>query len=234
MKKYLFLLLLVCSSAFSAPFQGVCDGVTNDTPALNAQILSASTSRDKEIVFPAATCVFMSQPVALRNGVSLIGQSKSLTVLLRKYSGSFLTVYNQGTRIENLTIFADQNTNGGYGIYMVSDEVNGAGGNHVIRSVWVTGSGTWGIPVFLYGSNKTNNPKGIRTVVAYDLSVFNATFWAFECWDCVGFEWYGGGAYQGFGTTQSVAIGGSMGANSYVSAQIDKAASTFWPSAMRQ
>jgi hypothetical protein len=228
------LLFAVSSLAFAAPFQGACDGVTNDTPALDAQVLAAVTGRDKEISFPSGQCLFFSPPAPIRGGVSLLGQSKSTTVFIRKYSGNFLTIYGNGSRIENLTIYADAGTSGGVGIYAVANETEGAGGNHVLKHLWITGSGTWAIPVFLDGSGKTVAPKGIRTVTAWDLSVFNATGWALECWDCVGFEWFGGGAYQGFGTTQAIVIGGPQGANSYVNAMIDRAASTIYPSAMRQ
>jgi hypothetical protein len=235
MKIFHFLLFATfCLSASAAPFQGACNGVTNDTPALDAQALAAVTGRDKEISFPSGQCLFFTPPAPIRGGVSLIGQSKSTTVFIRKYSGSFLTIYGQGSRVENLTIYADAGTSGGVGIYMASSEAEGAGGNHVLKHLWITGSGTWSIPVFLDGSGKTVAPKGIRTVTAYDLSVFNATGWALECWDCVGFEWFGGGAYQGFGATQAIVIGGPQGANSYVNAMIDRAASTIYPSAMRQ
>lgn len=234
MKSFFFVYLLSVSlSAFAAPFQGACDAVTDDTPSLNSQVAGALLSSYKEIHFPAGQCVFLSAPSPITGGVSLIGHGKSSTVFMRKYSGNFLTIYGQGSRIENLTLYADAGTTGGIGIHMVSNENIGAGGNHVLRSLWITGSGIWAIPVFMDGSGKTVAPKGIRTVTAFDLSVFNATSWALECWDCVGFEWFGGGAYQGFGTTQAIVIGGPNAANSYVNAMIDKAASTIYPSAMR-
>jgi hypothetical protein len=234
MKKFIITVLLFLSlSAFAAPFQGVCNAVTDATPALNAQAAAAMLSSDKEILFPSGQCAFYSAPAPIKGGVSLIGQSKSTTVFMRKYSGSLITLHGQGSRIENLTLYAEAGTSGGIGIHAISSEALGAGGNHVLRSIWVTGNGTWAIPVFLDGSGKTADPKGIRTVTAYDLSVFNATSWALECWDCVGFEWFGGGAYQGFGTTQAVVVGGSMGANSYINSMIDRASSTIYPSAMR-
>lgn len=229
------ILCLLCFSftVNAAQFAGACDGVTDDTPALNAQIAALQNSNDKEIRFPASQCAFYSQPDALDRSVSLIGQSKSATVLVRKYSGTFLTIYGQGSRIENLTIFADTGTTGGYGITMLSDETHGSGGNHVIEHVWITGYGTWGIPLFGDGSGRISSPLGLRDVSINDLSVFNATFWAAECWDCVAFEWFGGGAYQGYGTTQSLAVGGANSAKNYINANIDYAASTFWSGAMR-
>lgn len=230
---YIFLLLFT-QGVFAAPFEGVCDGITDDAPALTAQILSASQSADKEIVFPARQCAFYSAPAALVRGVSLIGQGKSNTVLIRKFNGNFLTIYEQGSRVESLTIYADPGTSGGIGIYMVSSEARGAGGNHVVRSVWITGIGTWVVPLFGDGTLKTTAPKGLRAVTLTDVSVFNATFWAYTCWDCVSVEWFGGGAYQGFGTTQAVAIGGPQGALNYVNANIDYAASTIYPEVMRK
>lgn len=234
MKKILILaaIMLLFESANAAQFRGVCDGITDDTQAFNDQIAAQARSRDRVIEFPSAQCAFYSQPDPIYNGISLVGQGKSSTVLIRKYSGTFLTVRGNGSRIQDLTIYADAGTSNGFGIFLVADN-NSVGGNHVLRSIWVTGNGTWGIPIFLYGTERTIPPIGIRTVTAYDVSVFNAEFWAFECWDCIGFEWHGGGAYQGFGATQAIAIGGTFGVNNYVSAMIDKAASVIYDSAMR-
>lgn len=231
-KALLLVAVLVPGTAFSAKFSGVCDGVTDDTPALNADIAVALGGPDKIIEFPGRQCAFLSQPMPISGSVSLIGQSKSSTVLIRKFNGNLLTVHGQGTRIENLTLYADAGTTGGIGIYMESSESLGAGGNHVIRSVWITGKGTWAIPLFAMGQFKTVAPIGIRTITLQDVSVFNATSWAAELWNCIGCEWFGGGAYQGFGTTQAIAIGGGSVKNR-VDANIDWAASTVWSGAMR-
>jgi len=227
------LLVIGLNAAQAAPFQGMCNGVTDDTPSLNSQLHAQEFSDDHEISFPSGQCAFYSQPDPIIRGMSLLGQSKSTTVFIRKYSGSFLTIYGNGSRIENLTIYAAPGTAGGIGIYMIADESHGAGGNHDIENVWITGNGTWDIPIFGSGTGKTNSPKGLRTITLRDVNLFNAKIWAFECWDCVGAEWFGGGAYQGFGTTQAVVFGGAMSAGSYVNANIDYGSSIFWAQSMR-
>ena len=52
-------------------------------------------------------------------------------------------------------------------------------------------------------------------------------------WNCIACEWFGGGAYQGFGTTQALAVGGALGTENLIHAQIDQAASTIWAGQLR-
>jgi len=65
------------------------------------------------------------------------------------------------------------------------------------------------------------------------VSVFNATWQAMTWWGCVSCEWFGGGAYQGFGTTQAIVIGGNNAYKDYVSANVDWASSTGYSGVMR-
>jgi hypothetical protein len=217
------------------------DGVPNagdTTSALQAAVAAASTGCSKVIRFGTALngalgiYHFTSPPPILTGGISLIGQSKSSTVLQRDYSdGDFLVVRQNGTRIQDLTLWAGPGTSGGVGLHVIADAQD-AGGNHIIDNVWITGPGTWGIPLFLDGLNRTVAPQGLRTVALRDVSVFQATGWAVDWWNCVGCIWSGGGAFQGGGTTQLITVGGPLGTLGLIDAIIDSG-STIWPGALR-
>jgi hypothetical protein len=223
-----------CLALDMTAFGGQCDGLTDNTPALNAAIAAAQGAvADKVIRLPAGQCLFKSQPAALADGVALIGQGKTATVLQRAYNGNFLRITGEGVRVENLTIWANAGTTGGIGIEMLASDALGPGGNHVIRSVWISGEGKWTIPLGAWGHERNAAPAGIRAVMLQDVSVFNATWQAMTFWGCVSCEWFGGGAYQGFGTTQAIVIGGRHAYRNRVDANIDWPASTVYPGVMR-
>jgi hypothetical protein len=100
--------------------------------------------------------------------------------------------------------------------------------------VWITGEGTYTLPLFLDGLNRTVAPIGLRTVRLDNVTVFNGTWWAVEWWNCVSCEWFGGGVYQGFGTTQAIVVGGPQSQNNYINAHIDWPASYVWPGSFRK
>lgn len=233
MRNLLALLAFICTPALALNV-GPCDGVTNLTPAWNAAVdtLKASLT-DKTITFSAGQCLFNSQPVPLEDGVSVVGQGKSATLLIRNYSGTFITVYGQGTHIRDLTVYAAAGTSGGVGLHAVSSNLIGPGGNHVFSHLWITGNGTYSYTLYLEGWQRTIAPIGMRTVFMLDVTLFNATSWAAQWWGCVGCEWFGGGVYQGFGTTQAIAVGGPMSEKNYINAHIDWAVSTVYPESMR-
>jgi hypothetical protein len=188
--------------------------------------------RSRIIRFGSGTYHFATPPPILTGGVSLMGQGKSTTVLQRDYSGGeFLVVRQNGTRIQDLTLWAGPGTSGGVGLHLIADAAD-AGGNHVIQALWITGPGTWTLPLFLDGSMRTVDPIGIRTVTLIDVNVFNATWWAAEWWNAVGCQWSGGGAYQGHGTTQLIAVGGALSQLNLIDAIIDPG-STIWAGALR-
>jgi len=231
------LILFLCFSAHAADltaYGGKCDNVFDNTPALNSAIAAAIASpTDKTINIPAGDCNFNSQPATLKAGIGILGQGKAVTVLHRNYNGNFLHIEGNGVRVKDLTIYANINTTGGIGIEMVASDAVGSGGNHVISSVWITGMGTWAIPLGAWGHERYQLPAGIRAIILQDVSVFNATWQAMTWWGCVSCEWFGGGAYQGFGTTQAIVIGGNNAYKDYVSANVGWASSTVYSGVMR-
>lgn len=237
MRAALLLALVLAAPArahdFSA-FGGRCDGITDDTPAWNAAMESIRRpAKDRRLDLPAGGCMFYSTPDPIPEGSMVQGQGKNTTVLRRAYSrGLFLVLEGTGVTLRDLSLYAEPGTEQGTGIYAEATDEH-VGGGHVIEHLWVTGAGTWSAPINLDGSARTIAPLGMRTVSMQDVHVFNATWWLFSCWSCVGLHWSGGGAYQGIGTSKGVAIGGPGAAANRVDAIIDWSASAVYPGALR-
>lgn len=216
---------------------GATPGGADCALALNAALADAQAGSDKTIWIPAGQWFLASKPDAVKNGIRLVGEGKSDTILTRNYSNDdFLVLVQNGSMIRDLTIWAGSGTSGGTAIHAIADNgANGPGGNHRIQDVWITsGSGaTWAIPLFLDGLNRTIDPIGIRTVRMDNVTVFNATAWAVEWWNAISCEWIGGGAYQGAGITDHLAIGGPLGQKGVIIADINVSGSTIWPGALR-
>lgn len=213
---------------------GAISGGPDTTPAWNAAVTAASNSTDRTIRIPAGNFYFYSAPLPLPTGTRVVGESKSLSVLMRNYSGGdFIVMVGQGSALRDVSLYAVAGTSGGIGLHAVSNNTT-AGGNHTIEDVWITGSGTWALPLFLDGDQRTNPPIGIRCVSLRNVHIFNATWYAAELWNCVSCEWFGGGIYQGYGTNQTLVIGGPLGQKNRVDADIDWATAYVWPGQMRQ
>jgi len=211
----------------------LCDGKTDDTQAWNEAIAEARSGRYKQVELPAGRCIFKSAPAPIEKGVSVKGQGKSSTILESQFSGTFIRVLDNGSTLEDFTIWAGENVAGGIGLSLSA--ANGASGNHVLKHLWITSGygSTWSVPLHVDGSMQKTAPVGIRTVTLHDVSVFNGVSWAAVFWNCVSCEWFGGGAYQGKGRTQAIAVGGGS-VNMRIDATIDWPASTVWSGAMRK
>jgi hypothetical protein len=212
---------------------GQPDG-SDTTPALAAALAaSGSNSTPRRIHFGTGTYSFLTPPPVIANGMSLIGEGHSHTILERNYCGNFLTVRQQGSRVQDLTLFAGAGTSGGCGLRMVSDDTD-AGGNHVLDSVWITGPGTWTLPLYLDGSARTIAPLGIRDCQLSNVMVFRSTWWLMQWWNAVGCVWYGGGAFPGGVTSgYGIAVGGPQSTLNLIDAIIDPAISVIWSGALR-
>lgn len=212
----------------------LCDGKTDDTQAWNDAIAKAKAGRDRQVELPAGRCVFKSAPAPIEKGVSVKGQGKSSTILESQFSGgAFIRVLDNGSTLEDFAIWAGEGVFGGVGLSLSA--ASGASGNHVLKHLWITSGygSTWGVPLHVDGSMQRAAPVGIRTVTLHDVSVFNGVSWAAVFWNCIGCEWFGGGAYRGAGMTQAIAVGGGS-VNMRIDAMIDWPASTVWAGAMRQ
>lgn len=214
-------------------FGGFPDG-SDTTPALNRALVASCSGAERFIKFDAGEYSFYSQPDPIGCGISLKGQGEWITWLIRWYNeGEFLTFYGPyGGGARDLAVFAGRGTYGGVAVHVRADETT-ATGNQVFRDIVISGYGTWTLPLFLDGWQRTTAPAGVRTVMLNNVKVFNATWWAVEWWGAIGCEWFGGGAWQGYGTTQAVAVGGPMSTGNRIDAMIDWGASVIWEGVMR-
>jgi hypothetical protein len=243
MKKIFFALLLASTTSFAhlkiEDFGGACNGAFDNTSALNAANAAASNGPVKTISFPAGVCNFYSQPKVIKNGVSLRGEGINNTILRRMYSASnFIHIQGIGSRVSDLLIEAHSGTSGGVGL-LINCVATEACGLHVIENTKVSGNaingawGTWLYPISIDGSARALPPSGMRTVAMRFVQAFNGTWVGAQIWDCAACEWYGGGVYQGGGSTQRVFVGGAKSSNIRIDAHIDLPASTVWPGVMR-
>lgn len=229
----LLLLPTLAYGADIATYGGQPNG-SDTTPALAAAVTAACAGPDRTVTFGAGHYVFLTQPAPITCGVTLVGQGIWQTYLTRAYNGTLLTFRTPlGGGARDLTIYAAPGTHSGIAIHVHSSDAQGPAGNQIFQHLVVSGEGTWLLPIFLDGTARTIPPNGVRTVLMVNVKVFNATWWAVEWWNCVGCEWYGGGAWAGFGTTQAIAVGGAGGVGNYINAMIDWPVSVVWPGQMR-
>lgn len=228
-------------------FGGRHDG-SDTTPAWNAAIAAAAlASGSRTIRFAAGDYAFLTPPGPIRGSVRIVGEGQMNTSLIRAYQGSqdreatggggippdptcdFIVMRGKGSVLRGLTILAGSNTSGGTGLHITADE-NNAGGYHTIDDVWITGgapphteipdaSGTFLIPLFMEAAHRASGPLvGIRVVHLSNVTVWQGTWFAVDWFNCIACEWYGGGVYQGGGTTEAIAVGGPVSQANYISA----------------
>ena len=192
----------------------------DSTAAWDTAISRAAAGTDKTVHLFACKYRFDSMPLPITNGVEVVGQGLYSTFLERDYSPGarcaattceFIQVEDIGETVKDLAIFAAAGTSGGWGLHIISSDARRA--NFVsLDNVYISGYGTYTVPVFLDGTASLHDPKGIRAVHFTNVSVFNGTSRGFECWNCVDLNWQGGGVWQGFGTTEEVLVAGPLSA----------------------
>lgn len=201
-------------------YGALCDGKQDTVPAWNAAVAAAKWAPDRTIDIPAGACRFASPPAPLDFGIGVEGQGLANTTLRADYDGSFLEFRGSGTRILSLTVWKEAGRAWGWGIWCVATDVNECG-NPVMQDVWITGRGTWYSPLHIDGASyRTAQPLGARAVSLRNVHVFNGTGYGAVLWGTVGLEWIGGGAYQGFGSTQTVIVGGPHSTRNRIDANV--------------
>lgn len=214
--------------AASTTIQVPCSS-DDSTTAWNASITRAINGNDKVVHLYGCTYHFYSAPVPISHGIEVQGQGMYTTYLERDYSPGhgcaataceFISTVDIGETIKDLAIFAGRGTSGGWGLHAISSDAR-KGNDVTLDNVYISGYGTYSLPVYLDGRNSVQPPEGIRKVNLTNLAVFNGTWRGFECWNCVGMSWHGGGVWQGFGTTQEVLVGGPMSTVNMIAAYIN-------------
>jgi len=201
----------------------------DSTAAWNAAIAHAIAGSDKIVHLYACTYHFGSAPAPISHGIEVQGQGMYTTYLERDYSPGhgcaalaceFISTVDVGETIKDLAIFAERGTSGGWGLHAISTDAR-KGNDVTLDNVYISGYGTYSLPVYLDGRNSLQPPEGIRKVNFTNVAVFNGTWRGFECWNCVGMSWHGGGVWQGFGTTQEVLVGGPLSTVNMIAAYVN-------------
>ncbi|TMQ22696.1 MAG: hypothetical protein E6K82_12395 [Candidatus Rokuibacteriota bacterium] len=235
-------LALLPSSAWAleiTDFGGAPDS-GDTTPALARALTVALSGPDRTIHFGGGDYAFLTTPPVLSGGVQLQGEGPYNTTLTRHYSnGEFLVGHGNGLAFRRFAIGSIVGTHGGTALHLIASDAIGRGGKHVIEDVRILAGvaegpmGTFALPFFLDGTNKLRPPIGIRAVTVRNLLVFDATQIAVQWWNCISCEWFGGGVYQGRGTTDAIVVGGPLAEKNWIEADIDWLASYVARGAMR-
>ena len=213
-------------------FGGYPDG-SDVTPAWNAAIQAARTGPAKTIHLDAGQYYFYTRPGPIDSAIRILGDGKSSTVLRRAFSGGdFIVVRGLGSSIQDLTIWAEEGTTGGVGLHIISDE-QAPGGHNDFRNIWITGMGTYALPLFLDGLKRTSSPNGLRGTRLDNVTVFNGTWYTAELWNCINCQWYGGAIHQGFGTVHKLVIGGPLSTNNRIDLLYEKNNAIIWSNSLR-
>lgn len=225
--------------------EGGADGRDN-VAAWNECLAEAQASNDdREIRFGAGTYQFNSAPDPITvDGITIVGTGPWTTHLRRTFNqgntDSFIELQGRGSRLQGFEITAARGTSGGYGLYIITDNSKPASGKHQIEHLRISGDlinqvhyGTWRVALIIRGDARTVNPIGTRDGTLYNVEVFDSTLWLAEFWGAISWAWYGGGAWQGGGTTNGIAIGGANAQKNHIDADIDWASSSVAPGSRR-
>jgi hypothetical protein len=201
----------------------------DSTTAWNGAIARAVAGTDKIVHLYACTYHFQSTPAPISHGIEVLGQGMYTTYLERDYSPGhgcaasaceFISTVDIGETIKDLAIFAARGTSGGWGLHAISTDAR-KGNDVILDNVYISGYGTYSLPVFLDGQKSLQPPEGIRKVNFTNVTVFNGTWHGFVCWNCVGMSWHGGGLWEGFGTTQDAIVGGPLSTQNMIAAFVN-------------
>ena len=175
-------------------YAGVGDGVTDNTASFNAavaQVCASTTTRT--LIIPNGQYRFGSPPAPIPCALNLIGEGKSVTWLLRDYTGmgNYFIQYTKGNdlygggSIRDLTIATTPNGIGGIAIWVTpypdTDTTQTAKNPHglLIDNVQIgrtIAGGSWAFGVYLDGSNNPGpGAPGIRAVAIRNTSVSGFT-----------------------------------------------------------
>ena len=216
------------SAVTNAEIQVPCSS-GDSTAAWNAAVSQAISGSDRIVHLLACEYHFYSAPAPISHGIEVLGQGLYSTFLERDYSPGhgcsraaceFIQVDDIGETIKDLAIFARAGTSGGWGLHVISSDSR-RGGFVSVDNVYISGYGSYSLPVYLDGLRRQLPPRGIRKVNFTNVYVFNGTWYGFECWNCIAMSWHGGGVWQGFGTTQQVVVGGSLSALDMIAANFN-------------
>ena len=176
---------------------GGADGRDN-VAAWNECLAEAQASVDDRVIsFGAGTYQFNSAPDPITaDGITIIGTGPWTTHLRRTFSqgntDSFIELQGRGSRLQGFEITAARGTSGGYGLYIITDNLKPASGKHQIEHLRISGDlinqvhyGTWRVALMIRGDARTIKPIGTRDGTLYNVEVFDSTSWLAEFWGAI-------------------------------------------------
>jgi len=160
-------------------------GTTDNTTPYNNAIAALASKGGGTLYIPEGNYYFMSRPNSITQGVSIVGDGKSNTILTKDYIESTDTngfidhdVTNNGSFIRDLQIY--NNKSGGSGISIIATATDCAD-FVTFQNLYITGNGTneWKYPVYVDGDLRTGSPQGCR-----DLRILNCDLFEGELSVC--------------------------------------------------
>lgn len=181
----------------------------DNTAALNAALAHCIANQKTKIGFQKGFYRFNSAPNAI-DGITLIGQGKTATYLVRDYSGNFLNFgggFTGGGGAKDMGILAGAGTSGGYGLHLKGQDGVGSADWCTLEHLYISSNGgTFAVPIMIDGAGRTT-PQGVRSVRIVNCDVFAGT--AAAIWVANGVATFmdSVGTYPAGGTNGNVVIG---------------------------
>lgn len=170
-------LMLAGSSAFAFTPQLPTDG-SDARPAFDAAIdqLCNPASQDRILQLPAGTFNFYTQPKAIACALTVIGQGKGATTLIRQFAGgSYFLMWTRGLDqsgggVREIQLEAGANTDGGIAIYLQAIADPDANSNSLNRHSFTIDNvligrygspSSWDVGIYLDGTQNPLNNIGV-------------------------------------------------------------------------
>lgn len=182
----------------------------DNTAALNAALAHCIANQKTKIGFQKGFYRFNSAPNSI-DGITLIGQGKTATYLVRDYSGNFLNFgggFTGGGGAKDMGILAGAGTSGGYAIYAYGQDGVGAADWSTFDSLYVSSNGGTFAFGFVLDGNLRTSPQGVRSVRVTNCDFFAGTSGAMNIYNGVAFFADNVGCYPAAGSSGDVYIGG--------------------------
>lgn len=196
--------LLYASTAFGQGFNynGVGDGLTDNTSTFNTAIAAVCASDTRTLYFPVGHFRFASAPAPIPCAVNIIGEGPAATWLTRDYEGGVTPAFLQwvggqdtygGGSLRELVVDGGAHQ-GGIGVWVKAHletdpnvpSKNPHGfvvENVIISSMVVDSASGWAYGVYLDGGDNASPPSGvapgIRFVRLHNVSVSKASILAY-------------------------------------------------------
>ena len=197
------------------------------SPVFNTAVALACAGDTRELHFGAGQWAFETCPDPIPCGVKLTGEGNGATLLVLKnaFCPTFISWtggQEGGGGTRDLTVFAWHGVHAGVALYWQARAdlpIGTIAGAPVLRDTNVSGFGTWWVPLYFDGAQRTDctNACGLRVPMLDNVRVFRGRVVNAVCNNCIGMEWHGGGSY---GAHAAVQFYGAQSTGNYLDADI--------------